>query len=244
MQLRFTQMLAALRQALAFVTENASKFPDVVSGGGGRALSEAIDGLATRAVAQATHQLGHVGGIQSEKRLARALRRFHINPLVKVAQLAVPDVAELTAVQIPPTRSNNTELATKAIAMANAVEAFEGPLTAAGLRADFRPRMIAAAKALLDAVGGKKGHRRGRVGATGAIEKQVEVCRRVVTAVDSLVKAAVPEHDQLLVEWAAVVRDVRRSLASSSDAEVAPPTAIGEEAPPGAQAAPALALMP
>jgi hypothetical protein len=236
MQLRFTQMLSALRQALAFVTQYASKFPDIASGGAGSALSDAIDGLASRAVAQATHQLGTVGQLQSEKKLARALRRNHINPLVRVAKLAVQDVAELTAVQIPPSRSNNTELATKAIAMANAVEQFEAALIAGGLRPDFRPRMFAAAQALLDAVSGKKGHRRGRVGATGAIERQIEVCRRVVSAVDSLVKASIPEHDPVLVEWDAVLRDVRGSLASPAEEE--------SEAPPGQPDPPVLALMP
>jgi hypothetical protein len=154
---------------------------------------------------------------ESEARLAPALRRNHINPLVKYGNVGVPEVAELAAVQIPPFRSNNTEFATAAFAMAEAVTPFEGSLTLAGLALDFIGKMRAAAQALVDAVAGKKGHRRGRVGATGAIRKQVETCRRVVGAVDASVKASVREDDALLFEWQNVVRDFRGTLAVVTD---------------------------
>lgn len=208
----------------AIVDHYASKSPVIVAGGGREALVAAIGGLASRAVAQATHNLGHVSQRKSEARLARALRRNHIRPLVKYAKLGVPEVAELAAVQIPPFRSNNTELATAAFAMADAVTPFQGALTLAGLAPDFIGKMRAAAQALVDAVAGKKGHRRSRVGATGAIRKQVETCRRVVGAVDASVKASVREDDPLLFEWQNVVRDFRGTLAVlTEELDASPP---------------------
>lgn len=208
----------------AFADQYASKFPVIVAGGGREALVAAIDGLARRAAAQATHNLGHVSQRESEARLARALRRNYSSPLVRYAKLGVPEVAELTAVQIPLFRSNNTELATAAFAMAHAVTPFEGALTLAGLEPDFIGKMRATAQALVDAVAGKKDHRRGRVGATGAIRKQVETCRQVVGAVDASGKASVREDDALLFERQNVVRDFRGTLPAVTEAlEATPP---------------------
>ena len=222
MQLRYVQMLAAIRQAPTFLDANGDRLATINSGGARVALDETITGLATLAQSQSKHTTGKTGELASERRLARALRREHIKPIVRLAQLKVPEIAQLESVRVPPARSNSTSLVVHALALADVVTPYYAELHAAGLAADFIDSLRAAADRVLGAVGGKGGHLRKQVGATDAIDKAVIAARRVVNAVDALVRASLGENDQLIGEWSKVVRTIRSALDTAAPATVQP----------------------
>ena len=231
MQLRYTQMLAALRQAPEFLDTNGDRLATINSGGARVALDESIAGLATLAKSQSKHTTAKTGELANERRQARTLRRDHIKPIVRLAQLKVPEIAQLEPVRVPPARSNSTELVVHALALADLVTPYYAELHAAGLAADFIDSLRAAADRVLGAVGGKGGHLRQQVGATGAIDKAVIAARRVVNAVDALVRAKLDENEKLTGEWSKVVRTIRSALDKAAPASVVPvvPTPVAVE---------------
>ena len=118
MELRFTQVLAGGRQAQRFLDDHDGLLHEVNVGGARKEFDVGVTRLATLADEQTAHVIRAAGELESERRIARDLRRVNIRPVVRVARLKVPAAAQLTAVQLPPIRSNNTDLATRARAMA------------------------------------------------------------------------------------------------------------------------------
>ena len=222
MQLSYTQMLAALRQAPTFLDANGVRLAAINSGGARVALDESITNVATLAQRQSTHFKGKTGELASERRQARALRHDHLKPIVELAKLKVPEIAQLEALRVPHARSNSTALVLDALSVGDLVSPYQDQLIAAGLAVDFLPRMRAAADRVLGAVGGKGGHLRQQVGATEAIDKAVNATRLVVNAVDALVRASLGEGDPLIGEWAKVVRNIRSALDTAAPATVVP----------------------
>ena len=195
MQQRFTQALVGLRAAQRLLDANGAAFIGV-NLSGTRAEFDAITArLGTLADAQETHRMGASGGLSSEQALARELRRKHMRPLVRVARSKVPAAAQLTAVSLPRIRSNSTDTASRARAMAAAVEPYKQLLHEAGLAADFSEQMVAAANELDGAVNVKKDHQFDRVGSTANIDSEVTEARLQLTTIDALVRAAVPENE-------------------------------------------------
>jgi len=211
MQLRFTQMLAALRQGQRFLDANSSALGDVNAGGGRAAFDLVTSQMAAYAEEQDRHRIRAAGELSNELRLARALRRQHMRPIVKVARAKVPEAAQLTAVSLPPIRSNSTDLTTRARAMADAVEPHKQLLHEGGLPSDFIDRLKTAADTLDAAIRQKGTHQKGRIGATDGIVQQVRQARRQVGVMDALVRAQVAEQEPLLTEWRSIVRSIREA---------------------------------
>jgi hypothetical protein len=249
MQLRYTQMLAALRQGQRFLDANSSALGDVNAGGGRAAFDLVTTQLGTLAEAQDTHRTRASGELSNEQRLARSLRRQHIRPLVKVARAKVPEAAQLAAVSLPVIRSNSTDLTVRARAMADAVEPHKQLLHEGGLPSDFIDRLRAAADVLDAAIRQKGTHQKGRIGATDGIYQTVNEARRQVNVMDSLVRAELGEQEPLVTEWASVVRSIRMAVARASKTPgegTAPgaPTPVTPLPSVAAQSAPALVLSP
>ena len=167
MQSRYSQLLAELRRGQAFLDTNWNVFITVNSGGARVALNEVTVELAGQAQSQSKHRTGRTGERRSEHKLARALRRQHIRPIVKVAKLTMPGIAQLDALRVPPEGSNNTELVTAALAIGDVVAPHYAELVAAGLPGDFLVGLRTAADVLLGAIAVKGGHFRQQVGCDG-----------------------------------------------------------------------------
>jgi hypothetical protein len=211
MQMQYTQMLAGLRQVQGFLDDNAAVVGTLDSGGGRRGLDDATAQLASLANEQGVHRTQGTGALASEKQLARALRRKHMWPIVKVARAKLPELANLEAVRMPSFRSNNTDLALRAGQMADTVQPYAAQLQDGGLTAGFLDRLRAATAELLDAIASKGRHQSGRLRSTDGIRKVVARARRAVGVVDALVRAQLGETEPLLTEWASIVRTIRNS---------------------------------
>ncbi len=241
MQLQYTQMLAGLRRALGFLDELAAVVGALDSGGGRRGLDDVTAQLASLANEQGVHRTQGTGALASEKQLARALRRKHMWPIVKVARAKLPDVASLEAVRMPPVQSNNTDLVLRAGAMAEAVQPHAAELHDGGLQADFLDRLRTAAAQLLEAISSKDAHKTGRIRSTDGIRKVVFRTRRAVGVVDALVRAQLGEAEPLLTEWVSIVRAIRKSASrvvhpSPADTAQAPSSGTTSGTPTGGPA--------
>ena len=237
MQLRYTQVLAGMRQMQRYLDANGVILGDLNSGGGRAEFDRVTARLGTLAEKQDAHRMNASGELSNERKHARALRRKHMRPVVQVARSKVPAAAQLSAVSLPPIRSNSTDTATRARAMAAAVEPYRQLLHEGGLPADFVEQLVAAASALETAVSAKRTHQVGRVGSTANIDAEVAETRLQVSAMDALVRATVGEHEPKLDEWAKIVRDIRSALRQATK-----PAVVGQpggSTPPVTPATPA-----
>jgi hypothetical protein len=226
MQLRYTQMLAALRQGQRFLDANSTTLGDLNAGGARTAFDQVTAQLGTLAELQDTHRTRASGELTNEQRLARSLRRQHMRPIVKVARAKVPEAAQLAAVSLPPIRSNSTDLTVRARAMADSVEPHKQLLHDGGLPSDFIDRLKAAADTLDAAIRQKGTHQKGRIGATDGITQAVTEARRQVDVMDSLVRAQLGEQEPLVTEWRSVVQSIRAAVNRATSSAAASPTPV------------------
>lgn len=179
----------------------------------GRAAFDLVTSrLAALAERQDTHRTRATGERANERQLARALRRQHMRPIVKVARAMVPEAAQLAAVSLPRMKSNSTDLTLRARALADAVEPHTPLMHEGGLPLDFVARLNTAADALDDAVRQKGTHQKGRIGTTDGIYQMVTEARRRVAVMDALVRAQLSEEEPLVTEWQSVVRSIRGAV--------------------------------
>jgi len=223
MQLRFTQMLAGVRQVQRFFDANGIVLAEVNSGGARKEFDDVVSRLTALAEEQETHRINASGELSSERRLARRLRREHMRPIVKVARSKVPAAAQLSAVSLPPIRSNNTDTANRARAMAAAVEPYKQLLHEGGLPGDFLEQLNAATTVLEQAVKKKLTHRKGRVGSTDGIVNEVSEVRVHVNVMDSLVRKHMGEKEPAVSEWASIVRSIRAATRQARKGPAAAP---------------------
>ena len=191
MQLRYSQMLAAMRQGKQFFDANGIALGDFNTGGTRKAFDAATTELGDLAERQDALETKAKGELLNELELARELRRQHIVPIVRIARVLVPDVARLDSVRVPPHKSNNSDLTSRARALADAVDAHVDALKVGGLPDTFVADLRGAADALDASIAQKGVHRRNRVGATVSIVDAVKQARRATGAADGLVRAKI-----------------------------------------------------
>lgn len=229
MQLKYSQFLAALRQAQSFLDTNTAVLGTINASGMRRDLDAAATQLEALGETQGSHRTQGRGERTNELRLARALRRQHMRPIVRIARAKLPEVAQLSAMSLPPLKTNSTALATQAGVIADAVQPHVQVFVDAGLPADFTARMRAAADQLVKSIGGKGAHRQQRIGATTGLDQQVQQAKRVVAVLDGLVRAQLEEQEPLVTEWRAASRAI-----SGGGPAANPPVVVLQPAAPAA----------
>lgn len=234
MQLKYSQFLAALRQAQNFLDTNTAVLGIINASGARRELDAAATQLEALGETQGSQLRQGRGERTNELRLARSLRRQHIRPIVRIARAKVPQVAQLSAMSLPPLKTNSTALATQAGEIADAVQPNAQVFVDAGLPADFIARMRTAAAQLVQSIGGKGSHRSQRIGATTALDKEVQQARRVVAVLDALVRAQLDEQEPLVSEW----RAASRAISGGGSATNPPIVALQPAAPAAPVTAP------
>ena len=227
MQLKYSQFLAALRQTQNFLDTKTAVLGTINTSGARKELDAAATQLEALGETQGSHRTQGRGERTNELRLARSLRRQHMRPIVRIARANVPEAAQLSAMSLPPLKTNSTALATQAGVIAAAVQPHEQVFVNAGLPADFIARMRTAADQLVKSIGGKGDHRTQRIGATTALDQQVQQAKRVVAVLDGLVRAQLDEQEPLVSEWRAASRAI-----SGGGAAVNPPVVALQPAAP------------
>ena len=190
--------------------------------------------------AQETYARSTKFGITSKHALRAALVRKHMRPIAAVARLVLPDARELSALTVTSRRRPFVSLVAAGYGMAEAAKVHESALRTAGLAPDFIASLLAATDALRDALSGATQTSGLRVEASAGLRKQGRYVRKVIRALDALVRAAIGEDDVLLERWEHI-RRVTSASTSPPPIEPGSGTPVGGTTgvPGGSDAAPA-----
>jgi hypothetical protein len=237
METRVTQFLTALRSTQGFLDDKGPSLGTINQSGARKSLDAATSELAALSETQGMHALRGRGARAKELRLARALRRKNLLPIVRVARAKLPEVEELGHVVLPPGSGNTQELVNFTRSLLKAAEPFTPTFVEAGLAADFADQTRAAAAEIEQVIGGKGVHRTSREEATGGITKVVREARAAVGMLDAFIKAQLAEGDPMLIKWESARRVIQGGGATATTQAAAPtagPTPSTTPAPTGA----------
>ncbi len=222
MQTLFTQFLTALRSAQGFLDDTGPSLGTINQSGARKSLDTATIALSTWSDAQGMHNLRVRGARARELRLARALRRKNLRPIVRVARAKLPEVEELGHVALPPAGGNTQELVNFTRSLLKAAEPFTQTFVEAGIAADFAEQTRAAAAEIEQVIGGKGVHRTSREEATAQVDKIVREARAAIGMLDSFIKAQLEEGDPVLTKWESARRVIQGGGSAATTQAVAP----------------------
>ena len=206
MQTRQNHTLFALNSAEAFISQNADRLTNVTTTGMRTKLSNLIAELKRNALGQGTSNLNARGTTQKHRQLRTILVRDHMNPIAAIAAAELPRTPELAPLRKPGSRFTAANLAHAAGAMAEAAAPFSDVFIAAGLPADFIAQLRAASDAMLEAIQARSLLLGKRSGATSGLSVRLTAAKKVLHAVDSLVRRSLSADPELLNDWNTVKR--------------------------------------
>lgn len=226
MQSRQANRLQALRAADEFLSANAAAFDAVANSGIRRRLARTIAALDAIVAEQAASTFAAQGRTSRYRALRRALIRDHMAPIACIAQADLIPTPMVDALRMPKYNWSAARLAAAAHGMALAAAPFSADFVWAGLRPGFVQDLAAAADAMGQALT-DRALSRGRVtGATTGLAETLASARRLVDAIDALLKGALVHDPALLAAWTHVkrVRNVasRRADDAAATAESGP----------------------
>lgn len=157
---------------------------------------------------QGTHDVRTRGERHNEQGLANKLRRNYFRVLINWSKVKDSGFSELSGIKFPYRRTNPSRLVVDARAIIRAARPFS-PAIERVLGRGWLDEFAAAADVLEQSTDVKFGSRHRRVGATAAIESLIKRARVVVSAVNAMVVAHLPEKSPLLDEWKVPLREFR-----------------------------------
>jgi hypothetical protein len=201
--------LISLRAAQDFLAKNADGLAGVADSGAKRRLDEILAELTAHATDQVAGTLQARSATRKQYALRRALIRYHIAPIVRIARVELAHTPELEPFRMPRGTPSVEKLAAVAHGIAAAAAPHAAPFISAGLPDDFVDQLTAAADALVDSVKERAVHRGSVRGATTGIRNSLVVGRMIVAVLDSFVYRAAAADEALLAGWNSV-RHVER----------------------------------
>jgi hypothetical protein len=214
------EILTSLRSTQTFLDEHAEALDGLAHSGTRRRLDAAVAALADDVADQAGSALEAQSETQRVHALRRALVRDHLLPLARIARASALTMPELAPFRIPRGKPSVERLAAAARGMAEAAAPYAAVFIDAGLREGFGDRLIAAAEAMIAAVGVRSGHRSRRAGATAGIRSALSAGRRAVRVLDALIASAWADEPWRLAAWRSATH-VRRTPARGRARELA-----------------------
>jgi hypothetical protein len=191
----------SLCEVQAFIQDNPAKLGGIVNGSIRRKLDGAIAELPTVARIQAIND--HLAKRMTRKHhaLRQVLLRDHMATIAGVARLELPHSQAFARLRVPSQRSTATTLSIAAHAMALAAAPFSDVFIAAGLPADFITQLTNTADAMIATL-----HERSRIvsrrrEATMRLRVKLTAARRMVNALDGLVRSALADDPALCASW-------------------------------------------
>lgn len=191
----------ALRAVQAFLDANATALAGVVSSGARKRLDDVIVALDGHAGLQSGSNLAARSATQTQRALREALLRDHMAPIAKIAASELPDSPELEPLRLPLGDPSPERLWALATGMAAAAAQHADVFTTAGLPPDFAAQLNTAADAMLASVDQREQSRATRIGATQGIKTLLSTGRKIVHALDALVKSVLKSDPPLLAAW-------------------------------------------
>jgi hypothetical protein len=166
------------------------------------------------------------GEVEAEPTLTRALREEHLAPISRIARAILADAPGIEkALKMPEYYITTLTLISEANAMRDAAAFYEDQFVDAGRPTDFLAQLDAATETLRQCMLGKARNLGLQVGAGAGLERQIQHGRSVLEILDTIVRAAFRDNQQLLAEW----RSARRVRAKPGGVGAA--SAQGDTAP-------------
>lgn len=204
MQLNDGYRLAALRNVQQFLADHADELPRVAQTGASRRLDSLLDELSCLVTEQAAATLLARAATRRLQILRRRLFEEHLTPITRIARAELADHPEMIAFRMPRPSLPVVLLATNALGMARVAAPQAAIFVAAGLPDDFLDRLKEAVDDLVEANLARASWR-GRVsGATAGITTRLADGRRTVAMLDSFVRLATRDRQQLRARWQTV----------------------------------------
>jgi hypothetical protein len=218
----------------------------VTQTGASRRLDSILDELSSLVTEQAAATLLARAATRRLHILRRRLFEEHLTPITRIARAELADHPEMIAFRMPRPSVPVVLLATNVLGMARVAAPHAAIFVEAGLPDDFLDRLKEAVDDLVEA-NLTRASWRGRVrGATVAITTRLADGRRTVAMLDSFVRLATRDHQQLRAAWLTVhtIAAVpgRRRLSSGAP-DGTPVRLLAAAATPGTEASEGEALL-
>lgn len=206
MKHRTGSVLETLQRMDGVLDEHPTTFAPLKDSGARKALSGAIDQLATLAADQQSGSQASQGETSRQHALQTALRKYHMQGIAAAAKLNLPNVPDLSSLTMPPSGITAQRLIAASKAMSEAAKNHEQVLIAAGLPANFIAQLDAATQAVTDSLTGRNVQKGRRKGATQGLTAHETRARGVIKLVDAQVRPLIGGDSALLAEWDAAKR--------------------------------------
>ena len=206
MQQHQGNMVSSLRDIEEFLDGNAVKLAGVVQSSLKANLRDAIVELDGHAADQSGNTTEAQSSTARHRAERTALTRDLMAPIARIARVQLPGVVGIETLRMPKTRINAEQLAAAARGMAIAAAPYAATFIAAGVPADFATQLNSISDAMLG-FRITRAQSIGRVsGATERLRDRLTEARRVVHAIDALVKTTLKDDPTLLASWNQVKR--------------------------------------
>ena len=221
-------VLFSLRNVQGFLHDHAERLAAVLDNVMTKRLNDAIVTLSGHATDQVQSLIDAKSTTQTQEALRTELIQFHMAPINRIAKLELGNTPELTPFLMPKGKPTIEKLKTYADGMSAAAVKYSATFIAAGLPADFITQLddVAAAMVQAQSVRARKGA--ARQGATTSLQAMLTTARKIVHALDPLVRKVIGKDPGLLKNWKVAKRVPR----------------TGSTATPGAPATPAAPAIP
>ena len=212
MQLRQAHMLNSLRSAEDFVDTNRDTLGGVVNSSIRTTLRASISELSGHASEQTGNTLEARGSTQKHRADRAILLHDCMAPIASIARVELASTPEIEPLRMPKARTNVEQLLAAANGMAKAAAKHSPVFIDAGLPTDFLTTLQSSAQTLLESHQARKASIGLAAGATQSLGLKLAQGRRVVQALDKLVRKELKDNPTLLASWNQVkrVQKVRR----------------------------------
>ena len=219
-----SNMLASLRSVQAFLKTNADTLASVVTTGTKQELDDAIVTLGGHASNQSQTLIEAKSTTQTQEALRTELLQFHMAPINRIAKLKLSTVPELASFLMPRSKLPIQTLKGFADGMAAAAAKYSATFIAAGLPTDFIAQLNAVSTSMVNANTARDETAKRRQGVTQNLKSMLTMGRKVVHALDPLVRKVIHTNPGLLKNWIAAKR-VPRTGSPATPATPATPAA-------------------
>jgi len=212
MQSKQERIYNTARRIQTFLDANDAALGTINKSGMRSELDAVVAALGINSGQQAAGRVNALGETARQRRLRLALRLNHMRPIASVAKARLRDVPNFKSLTLPPAGIRVAGFIAHAQAMAEAAEPYEQVFTDAGLAADFRASLVAAADAVKASIDTRATAHGQRASATGSLAQLARRARLVFNALNDFVVPILSDdlaQGGLLAEW----RSVRRVYA-------------------------------
>ena len=206
MQTRQAHRLKALHNAKLFLETHTDRLPGVANGGAKQLLDGVIAEFVDHAWDQRSNDLRSQGSTHSYHELRKALIRDHLAPICALARVKFAGQPELHLFKLPRGNPHCQTLAAAAKVLADNVDKYRTVFIEAGLPGDSTTRLREVTKAMCAAMADRTLRRGGRLGAGTGLRLKLAEGRRILHALDMLVKSEAHGDPALLSAWKDVIR--------------------------------------